>query len=99
MARRPLIAGNWKMNLSLDQAVELASSIAAGCRNVDDRDVMLAPPSIFAKAVSEAVQGSPVQIAGQNVCWENEGAFTGEISPVMLKAAGASMVCGIAAKI
>jgi len=92
MARRPLIAGNWKMYLSLDQAVKLASDIAAVCGDVADRDVMIAPPSIFIKAVAEAVRDSPVKVAGQNACWESEGAFTGEISPVMLKGAGATMV-------
>lgn len=92
MSRRPLIAGNWKMYLSMDEAVELASSIAESCRGIDDRDVMLAPACCFIQAVSDVVQGSPVIVAGQNVCWENEGAFTGEVSPVMLKAAGATMV-------
>lgn len=92
MTRRPLIAGNWKMYLTVDEAVELASSIAQGCRNVEDREVMIAPPYTALAVVAEAVKGSPVRIAGQNVCWEKEGAFTGEISPVMLKNAGASMV-------
>jgi triosephosphate isomerase len=80
------------MYLSMDEAVQLASSIASSCQGIDDRDVMLAPPSFFIQAVADSVQGSPVIVAGQNVCWESEGAFTGEISPVMLKAAGASMV-------
>lgn len=92
MSRRPLIAGNWKMYLSKDEAVVLASSIAESCRDINDRDVMLAPAFCFIQAVSDSVQGSPVIVAGQNVCWENEGAFTGEISPAMLKAAGAAMV-------
>jgi len=92
MSRRPLIAGNWKMYLSADEAEQLASSIAESCRGIDDRDVMLAPPYLFLQAVSNAVQGSPVLVSGQNVCWETDGAFTGEISPVMLKAAGANMV-------
>jgi triosephosphate isomerase len=92
MSRRPLIAGNWKMYLTMDEAVHLASSIASSCRGIDDRDVMLAPPSIFLQAVSGFVRDSPVMVAGQNVCWESEGAFTGEISPVMLKDAGATMV-------
>ena len=92
MSRRPLIAGNWKMYLSADEAEQLASSIAESCRGIDDRDVMHAPPYLFIQAVSNAVQGSPVLVSGQNVCWETDGAFTGEISPVMLKAAGANMV-------
>ena len=92
MSRRPLIAGNWKMYLSMDEAVQLASSIAESCQGIDDRDVMLAPSYCFIQAVSDSVLGSPVIVAGQNVCWENEGAFTGEVSPAMLKAAGATMV-------
>lgn len=92
MSRRPLIAGNWKMYLSMDEAVKLAASISEVCQSIDDRDVMLAPPYVFLDAVHQAVKNSPVQVAGQNVCWESEGAFTGEISPVMLKDAGASMV-------
>jgi triosephosphate isomerase len=80
------------MYLSREEAVQLASSIAESCSGIDDRDVLLAPPYLFIQAVTEAVSGSPVLVAGQNVCWESEGAFTGEISPGMLKAAGASMV-------
>lgn len=92
MSRTPLIAGNWKMYLSLDEATKLAVSIAEGTKNVDDRDVMLAPPYVYLQAVSDAVKGTSVQVAAQNACWESEGAFTGEISPVMLKAFGVSMV-------
>ena len=51
MSRRPLIAGNWKMYLSADEAVQLASSIAESCQGVDDRDVMLAPFYLFGQAV------------------------------------------------
>ncbi|MDY0352302.1 MAG: triose-phosphate isomerase [Desulfobulbaceae bacterium] len=92
MPRRPLMAGNWKMHLTAAEAAALASSIAQGCRNMEDREVMIAPPYTALVAVAAAVQGTPVIVAGQNVCWEKEGAFTGEISPLMLKDAGASMV-------
>jgi len=92
MTRRPLIAGNWKMYLTVNQAVELASSIAAACRDLTDRDVMLAPPYTALAAVAAAVKGSCIRIAAQNVGWEEEGAFTGEISPVMLRDVGATMV-------
>ncbi|MDH3330126.1 MAG: triose-phosphate isomerase [Desulfobulbaceae bacterium] len=92
MDRTPLIAGNWKMYLSVAEAVQLASSLAEGCRDLADREVMLAPPYISLAAVASAVKGSIIQVAGQNVCWDKEGAFTGEISPVMLKEAGAAMV-------
>jgi len=92
MDRLPLIAGNWKMHLSVDGAAQLAAALAHGCRDATDREVMLAPPYTSLAAVAAAVKGSAVRIAGQNVCWEKEGAFTGEISPVMLKEAGAEMV-------
>lgn len=92
MKRTPLIAGNWKMHLSVQEAVELASSLARNCREVDDREVMLAPAYTCLAAVAAAVAGSGIKVAGQNVCWEKEGAYTGEISPVMLQEAGAEMV-------
>lgn len=92
MDRKPLIAGNWKMHLSVTEAAQLASSLAQSCGGVTDRDVILAPAYTSLAAVASAVQGSDILVAGQNVCWEKEGAFTGEISPVMLQEAGATMV-------
>ncbi|MDW7771254.1 MAG: triose-phosphate isomerase [Desulfobulbaceae bacterium] len=92
MKRTPLIAGNWKMHFSVDEAAQLASSLARSCRDVAGREVMLAPSYTSLAAVASAVEGSIIRVAGQNVCWEKEGAFTGEISPVMLKEAGAEMV-------
>ena len=92
MSRRPLIAGNWKMHLTVKEAEQLGASLAEGCKGLDDRDVMLAPSFTSLAAVAQAVKGSPIRVAGQNVCWEKEGAFTGEISADMLKNAGASMV-------
>ena len=92
MERKPLIAGNWKMHLSVSEAVELASSLAESSKDVNDREVMLAPPFTSLAAVATAVKDSDIHVAGQNVCWEKEGAFTGEISPVMLQEAGAKMV-------
>ncbi|MHB8788512.1 MAG: triose-phosphate isomerase [Desulfobulbaceae bacterium] len=91
MSRRPLIAGNWKMYLTVDEAVQLATAVAASCREVVDREVMIAPPFTALAAVAAALRNTPVLVAGQNVAWEKEGAFTGEISPVMLRDAGAAM--------
>lgn len=92
MNRTPLIAGNWKMNLSVAEAEQLAASIAEGCQGVKDREVMLAPSYMSLAAVASAVKDSIIKVAAQNVCWEKEGAFTGEVSPVMLKEAGTTMV-------
>ncbi|GAB4346487.1 MAG: triose-phosphate isomerase [Desulfobulbaceae bacterium] len=91
-ARKPLIAGNWKMYLSRAEALDLAAAVAGCCRDLEDREVMLAPSFVHLRAVAETVRETPVRVAGQNGCWEAEGAFTGEISPVMLREAGASMV-------
>ncbi|MCI5145988.1 MAG: triose-phosphate isomerase [Candidatus Electrothrix sp. AR3] len=92
MVRKPLIAGNWKMHLTRVEAVELASAIAAASKGLSDREVMIAPSYISLADVREAVAGTPVWVASQNVAWEKEGAFTGEISPDMLHDVGADMV-------
>jgi triosephosphate isomerase len=84
------MAGNWKMNKAGAEAKLLADQVAAASRGADDRDILLAPPFTAIEAVVEAVAGSAVMVAGQNVCWEEQGAFTGEISPTMLRNLGAA---------
>lgn len=91
MGRKPFIAGNWKMYKTIAEAEQLARAVAAACAGLSDREVMIAPPSTSLAAVAKIVSGSPVQLAAQNVCWEDEGAFTGEISPAMLKDVGCHM--------
>lgn len=92
MTRKPLIAGNWKMYLTRAEAVELASAVAASSKGLTDREVMIAPAYLSLVAVKEAVANSPVRVAAQNVAWEKQGAFTGEISPPMLQDVGVDMV-------
>lgn len=91
MIRRPLIAGNWKMHLTLDEAVQLARAVAAACGTITDRDIMIAPPFTSLASVATAVKGSNLRVGAQNVAWEKEGAYTGEISPTMLKDLGVNM--------
>ena len=91
MIRRPLIAGNWKMYLTLTEAVELARTVATACGTCADRDIMIAPPFTALAAVAAAVKGSTLRVGAQNVAWEKEGAYTGEISPVMLQDLGVHM--------
>jgi len=89
--RRPLIAGNWKMYKTVSEATALATEI----RNGVDRpevEVLVAPPFTALAAVSRALDGSTVRLGAQNMHAEKEGAFTGEVSPVMLKDAGCSHV-------
>lgn len=90
MKRRPLIAGNWKMNTSLEEAEKLCQSIIKS-GIPEDRDVMLAPPFTHLTTVAFCTSGTPLLLAGQNVCWEEKGAYTGEISPPMLKETGCRM--------
>lgn len=90
MARVPLIAGNWKMHLTIGGAVELARAVADSAGTVE-HEVMIAPAATALAAVAEAVGDSGVRVAAQNVAWEPEGAFTGEISPLMLQDIGVSM--------
>jgi triosephosphate isomerase len=92
MDRRPLIAGNWKMHTTLAEARTLAQAVVAASAGLVDRDVMIAPPFTALPAVSAELQGAKVLLAAQNVCWEEKGAFTGEVSPLMLKETGCSMV-------
>ncbi|MGI6639718.1 MAG: triose-phosphate isomerase [Desulfobulbus sp.] len=92
MSRRALLAGNWKMHLTIAQAVELAQAVAAACADCRDRDVMLAPPFTALAGVAQALQGSNIFLGAQNVAWEAQGAFTGEIAPPMLIDIGVRMV-------
>jgi len=88
--RKALIAGNWKMHMTVVEACRLAKDIAGSCSHFTDREVLLAPAYTALSEVVHVIKDSPVIISSQNICWEKEGAFTGEISPVMLKDAGGS---------
>ena len=88
--RRPLLAGNWKMHTTVLDACHLAAEIGKCSAGLDDRDVLLAVPFTVLSEVSHVLGESEVLVAAQNVCWEEQGAFTGEISPVMIQSAGAS---------
>jgi len=84
--RRPVLAGNWKMYKTAREAATLAREIRQRVTEILlDRDVVLAPPFTSIPAVAEALRGSAIGLAGQNMHPEIEGAFTGEVSPVMLK--------------
>ncbi len=90
MERKPLIAGNWKMHTTRAEACRLAADVVAACPGNSDRDVLIAPPFTVLRDVATVISQTEVLLASQNVCWEESGAFTGEISPVMLKECGVS---------
>lgn len=82
--RRPLIAGNWKMNLDRSAAVALAAAIAERSGTIAAADLAVFPPSVYLDAVRAAVAGSRLAYGAQNMYHQSNGAFTGEISAAML---------------
>ena len=91
MTRIPLIAGNWKMHTTIASATDLARAVAEAAGTLGDRQVMVAPPFTALAAVAEVIRETDLVLAAQNLCWAPQGAFTGEISPLMLKDVGVSM--------
>jgi len=89
--RRPLIAGNWKMNLTRDEAVNLARGVGAAAGD-GEVDVLVCPTFIHLDSVLSAVTGSQVSVGGQDVYFESNGAFTGETSTEMLNDIGCQFV-------
>jgi len=94
MARKPLIAGNWKLNLTVDEGVVLAKGLsgaidAAGSK-ASSVEVVVCPTFVALHAVAQAAKGFGV--GGQDLYWEEKGAFTGQISATQLNAAGAKYV-------
>ena len=90
MKRRALIAGNWKMHGTMEEACELTTQIVKFCRDFEDREVLLAPPFTVLHEVGKLLKPTSILLGAQNVCWEDKGAFTGEISPAMISDAGGS---------
>jgi len=90
--RKPLIAGNWKMFKTGPEAVETAAKLVQLVKGVDQTEVMIAPTFTALALVHAAVKGTNVALGAQNLSWEAEGAFTGEISTGMLQSAGCTHV-------
>jgi triosephosphate isomerase (TIM) len=91
MVRRPLVAGNWKMN-GLESSVAVLGQIVAGARALTNADLMICPPATLIARFATGVRGSNVRIGGQDCHALPSGAFTGDIAAEMLKDAGASAV-------
>jgi triosephosphate isomerase len=85
MTRRPFIAGNWKMFTNADEAVELCRAVRDGVEGLAGVDVAVCPPFVHLERVRAALEGSRVQVGAQNCHWEEQGAFTGEVSAPMLR--------------
>ncbi|MBI5245156.1 MAG: triose-phosphate isomerase [Elusimicrobia bacterium] len=93
ISRRPLIAGNWKMNLDLKGSAALARALVDGLgKPFEGPEIMVAPPFTALAAAGSALKGGPVRLGAQDVFWEEKGAFTGEVSAAQLKDAGCTHV-------
>ena len=90
--RKPFVAGNWKMNTDMNSAVELAAGVKDGVKEIVGVDVAVCPPFVYLAAVGEVVKGSNVALGAQDCYHEEKGAFTGEVSPEMLKDVGCTYV-------
>lgn len=90
IARKPLIAGNWKMNLTRAEATALADACAREASSNTSVDIAIAPPAIWLERVVRTAQDTPLRVWGQNAAEKSSGAFTGETSFPMLLDAGAS---------
>ncbi len=92
MSRKLFIAGNWKMNTSGATGVALAEALVKEIGHSDAVDLAVCPPSVYLAAISKAVAGSKIAVGAQNMYFENDGAFTGELSGAMLKDVGCKYV-------
>ncbi len=82
--RLPLIAGNWKMNTTLDEAVKLVGSMRTALDAIEGVEKVVCPPFISLAAVKELIKDSSIKLGAQNLYFEEKGAYTGEVSPLML---------------
>ena len=83
--RKPFVAGNWKMNKTVEQARELVSELVPGLQGIPQVDRVICPPFLSLLPIGAMLQGTDIGLGAQNLYWEASGAFTGEISPSMVK--------------
>jgi triosephosphate isomerase len=90
--REWIVAGNWKMHNTIQESMALAKAIVEGVKAIKKGEVVLAPPYTALASVYETIKGSRVTLAAQNMFYEDKGAYTGEVSPGMLKDIGCAYV-------
>ncbi len=86
------MAGNWKMNKTEAEAVDFVKQLKPLVSSVSDKDILVCPPFVTLSKVNDVIKGSNIALGGQNLFWEDSGAFTAEISAPMLKAVGCTYV-------
>ncbi|MFH1639365.1 MAG: triose-phosphate isomerase, partial [Chloroflexota bacterium] len=82
--RVSMIAGNWKMNTTVGEAIKLVQEMKSGLASFRNVEQLVCPPFVFLTAVAEIIRGSSIKLGAQNIFYEEKGAYTGEISPLML---------------
>ncbi len=82
--RVPMVAGNWKMNTTVGEATELVKAMRDSLDKVDNLEKVICPPFISLSAIKEIIKGSSIKLGAQNLFYEMKGAFTGEVSPLMI---------------
>ena len=92
LMRRPIIAGNWKMYKTLTEAIELVNGLKRNLYDITEADIVVCPPNTALDSVGEVLIESNISLGAQNVYWEKEGAYTGEVSANMLKDVGCKYV-------
>ncbi len=90
--RTPVIAGNWKMHKTVAEAVAMVSDLAQRLAGVSGVKAVVCPPFLAVKSVADVLAGTAIGVGAQDCFWESSGAFTGEVSPEMIKEAGAQYV-------
>ncbi len=89
---KPFLAGNWKMHKTIPEAVEMVKALKEESPQLTDAELVVIPPYTMLSEVKKIIEGSTIQLGAQNIFWEEKGAFTGEVSPPMLKDAGCQYV-------
>jgi triosephosphate isomerase len=87
--RKPLLAGNWKMFKTEAEAQAYAENLCSKVSDIKNREILICPPFVYIHLLTRVFVGSPVIVGAQNIFWEDEGAYTGEVSAPMLKSLGA----------
>lgn len=90
--RKPIIAGNWKMNLTADEAIKFVDEVKTKIPSANKVDSVIGAPALFLYPMEEAVKGTDLKLAAENCHWEDNGAFTGENSPLALEKMGIDYV-------
>lgn len=90
--RKPIIAGNWKLNKKIDEAIELVTMLKRDLSDVSEVDIVVCPVFTVLSAINDVVFESNIDMGAQNLYWEDSGAFTGEVSASLIKDAGCKYV-------